>query len=188
MADIPLVTLQRLVAALDSVPALYAIIGGVAVSIQSVPRFTEDVDAVIWFGEDNWDVLLEKLTASGFTSRSGDPIDFARKNRIFLLTDHDGVHVDLSIGALPFEETVVRNADRIEIAPGTFASIATVESLIVMKAVAWRPKDILDIREIVSINPEFDRKYVVDTFSEYAELLEVPERVGQLEAIFDEKS
>ena len=44
MADLPLVTLQRLVNALDALPVKYAIIGGVAVSVQAVPRYTEDVD------------------------------------------------------------------------------------------------------------------------------------------------
>jgi hypothetical protein len=146
-----------------------------------------NVDAVIWFGEDNWEEVVAKVGEFGLKPRSVDPVGFARRNRLLLLTDEDSVHVDLSFGALPFEEYTVVHAQQIEVAPGLFASIATVESLLVMKAVAWRPKDLQDIREIVAVNPDFDQKFVISTFSEYAELLEVPERVELLEQIFDGK-
>jgi len=185
MADLPLVTLQRLVRALDQIQVPYAVIGGVAVSIRSVPRFTKDVDAVIWVGESGWDTLLEKLNKQGLKARATDPIGFARHNRLLLLVDEDGVEVDLSFGALPFEEEMIRNAEPIEISPGCTASIATAEALVIMKAIAWRNKDKLDIQEIVSINHNLDWNPVVGRFAEYAELLEVPERVTELQDLID---
>ncbi len=56
MPDLPIVTLQRLVRALDEIKVPYAVIGGVAVSIRSVPRFTSDVDAAYRLrGTRRWD-------------------------------------------------------------------------------------------------------------------------------------
>ncbi len=56
-----------------------------------------------------------------------------------------------------------------------------------MKAAAWRPKaDLQDIREIVSVNPKLDWKKAVKIFSEYAELLEVPERIAELHTLIQE--
>jgi predicted nucleotidyltransferase len=185
--DLPLGTILRLVRALDSASAPYAIIGGVAVAIRSVPRFTNDVDAVLWVGEDAWEAFLRNLEHHGFTTRATNPIEFAKLHRLLLLTDEDGVQVDLSLGALPFEQEMIRNAEPIEIAPGLIASIATPECLVVMKAVAWRTKDIQDIREIVSINDELDREYIIEQFSMYAEILGVPERVAELEMLLDDK-
>ncbi len=182
MTDLPVVTLQRLVQALDALHVPYAIIGGVAVSIRSVPRYTSDIDAVLWYGEDHWDGLIKGLGQYGFTPRSADPIAFARANRMLLLSDADSVPVDLSFGALPFEEDLVKGAEKIEIGEG----IATVEALVIMKAIAWRPKDQLDLRELIGVNPGIDRDTVIRTFSAYAELLDVPERVTLLESIFDE--
>ena len=49
-----------------------------------------------------------------------------------------------------------------------------------MKAIAWRPKDQLDIREINSINCHIDWNPAIDFFAEYAEIHEVQERVQQL--------
>ena len=186
MPDLPLVTLQRLVAELDEFQIPYAIIGGVAVSIRSVPRYTQDVDAVLWVGEYGWEELINQITRRGLKTRATDPVGFARQNRLLLLTDEDGVHIDLSFGALPFEEDMVRNAEPIEIGHGCVAAIATAEALVLMKAIAWRPKDKQDIREIVSLNPDLNWELVISTFSEYAELLEVPERVSELKSLIKE--
>ena len=78
---------------------------------------------------------------------------------------------------------MIRNAEPIEISPGCMASIATAEALVIMKAIAWRRKDQLDIQEIISINNKLDWDPIVDQFAEYAELLEVPERVAKLRAL-----
>lgn len=66
---------------LDQIQVRYAIIGGVAVSIRSVPRFTRDVDAVIWAGESGWDTLLDQMNSHGLEARAKDPIGFARLNQ-----------------------------------------------------------------------------------------------------------
>jgi len=58
--------------------------------------------------------------------------------------------------------------------------------LVVMKAIAWRPKDKQDIREIVTINPSLDWDSVIESFTEYADLLETPERVDDLRALIKE--
>ena len=50
MADLPIISLERLVSALDQIQIPYAVIGGVAVSIRSVPRFTKDVGPLFGLG------------------------------------------------------------------------------------------------------------------------------------------
>ena len=186
MDDLPVITLKRLCREFDEYRIPYAIIGGVAVSIRSTPRYTKDVDAVVWVGEEGWIEFLSHITKRGLRVRADDPIRFARQNRLLLLTDEDGVHIDLSFGALPFEEQMIRNAEPIEVAEGCIASIATAEALVVMKAIAWRPKDKQDIREIVTINPSLDWDSVIESFTEYADLLETPERVDDLRALIKE--
>ncbi len=81
---------------------------------------------------------------------------------------------------------MIRNAEPIEISRGCTASIATAEALVIMKAIAWRPKDKLDIQEIVSINYNLDWNTVVGKFAEYAELLEVPERISEPQTLIQE--
>lgn len=183
MPDLPLMAIQRLVRELDDHQIPYAIIGGVAVSVRAVPRYTKDVDAVLWVGEDGWEEILESITRRGLKPKAVDPIRFARQNRLLLLTDQDGTEIDLSFGALPFEEEMIRNAEPIEIGDGCTASVATAEALVIMKAIAWRPKDQQDIRDIVEVNPELDWASVIEQFAEYAELLDAPERKYELQEI-----
>jgi plasmid stabilization system protein ParE len=44
-----------------------------------------------------------------------------------------------------------------------------------MKAVAHRPKDLLDIQGIIYSNPNVDREYIQDWVTQFATLLEMPE-------------
>lgn len=180
MPDLPLATLRRLIGALDRLGVRYAIVGGIAVSIRAAPRFTADIDAVVWVADDGWEPLLLGLQESGLRARPSDPIAFARRNRLLLLKDENSVPVDVSLGALPFEANLIETAGLIEIAPGLNARIASAECLIIMKAIAWRPKDLLDIREIVSVVPNLDVEDIIRTFADYATLLDAEERVPLL--------
>src|SRR5262245_39075986 len=84
------------------------VIGGVAVGLVSVPRFTGDVDAVLLGDLDEVPSLVEAAAQQGLASRVSDPAGFARDTRMLLLVHKaSGVPVDISLGMLPFEEEAV---------------------------------------------------------------------------------
>src|SRR4051812_48486146 len=84
------------------------IIGGLAVLRWGEPRATRDVDVTLLTGFGKEDSFINALVAE-YTPRIADPLGFARKNRVLLLQSPEGVGIDISLGALPFEECVVRN-------------------------------------------------------------------------------
>ncbi len=53
--------------------------------------------------------------------------------------------------------------------------LPTPEDLIIMKAVAHRPKDLLDIQGIIQSHPHLDRERIQDWVTQFADLLEMPE-------------
>lgn len=53
--------------------------------------------------------------------------------------------------------------------------LPTVEDLIILKAVASRPKDLLDIAGIVNNHPQLDRSRVEHWVREFAAALDMPE-------------
>lgn len=53
--------------------------------------------------------------------------------------------------------------------------LPTAEDLIILKAVAHRPKDLLDIQSIVDANPDLDRKRIENWVKQFAEALDMPE-------------
>ncbi len=179
-------SVRQLAETLRALEIKYALVGGVAVALVARPRFTADVDAIILNVDDRLEWLIEKLVEAGYETRARDQVAFSRRTRVLTLHDPGGVGIDLMMGLLPFDEALVAQSNQISLTDGTRVAVASVEHLLVMKAVAWRPKDIEDIRELVAINPIFDRDFVLQTFTEYAELLEIPGRVGELSNLLNQ--
>src|SRR5262245_5930781 len=138
----------------------HALIGGVAVSLIANPRFTADVDAVIWLERARWESLVSAGSAHGFVPRIGDAIEFAERSRVLLLTHAPtGINVDISVGALPFEKEAIDRVRTLE-ASGVTLRVPTPEDLIIMKAVAHRRQDALDIEQIVSATANLDLRRI----------------------------
>jgi hypothetical protein len=49
------------------------------------------------------------------------------------------------------------------------------EDLIIFKAVAHRPQDMLDIQEIINLHPKINMKYIKKALQDFAKALEMPE-------------
>ena len=159
------------------------IIGGIAVGLLGKPRFTADVDALFLLSTQDIPQFLELARAENITPRMQNAEGFAKKNRVLLLkhspTDID---IDISLGILPFEEEVVeRGITR------TFANLSarlpTPEDLIILKAVAHRPKDLEDIRVVAGNFPNLDIRRIEQWVKAFADVLEQPELWEQIEPL-----
>lgn len=164
------------------------IIGGIASNLLGKPRFTADIDAVMLVEDSNIEKLLRLAKNIGFIPRVKNPIDFALKNRVVLLQHKQSlINIDISLGLLPFEIEAIERSIPIKIGKLDF-SIPTPEDLIIFKAVAHREKDLMDIREIVNVNPKIDTKRIKKIVIEFAKALEVPEIWNDLEKIIKQKA
>ena len=163
----------------------YAIIGGVAIGFVAQPRFTEDIDAVIWLDLDHVASFLESGKAFGFIPRIANPIDFAKKARVLLLRhEQSGIGIDLSCGLLPFEREMLDRS--MELTAGTLTfNVATAEDLIILKAIAHRNRDLVDIDNLLNLNPDVDFARIRYWVSQFADALESQEIVGDLDDLLD---
>jgi len=93
-----------------------------------------------------------------------------------LLIKHikSGVGIDISFGALPFEEECIKRSKKIKLAKLNIP-LPSPEDLIIMKAVAHRPKDLIDIESIIDANPHLDVRRIKYWVNEFATILEMPE-------------
>ena len=127
------------------------------------PRFTRDVDAVVWLHENRGSDFLDAGMEFGFAPRGADALEFARDTRVWLVHHEpslpSAIDADVSLGSLPFEEETIDTADFVDIS-GIRLRLPRPENLIVMKAVANRPRDLADIEALVDAYPELDRKQV----------------------------
>ncbi|MGH9845771.1 MAG: nucleotidyltransferase, partial [Blastocatellia bacterium] len=134
---------------------------------------------------DSLEALVPTGEAYGLTPRMTDAIEFTRTRRVLLL-EHSptGVAVDISCGALPFESEMMARARSLKIGTLEF-KVAAPEDLIVMKAVAHRPKDIADIEAILNIQANLDFESIRFWVSQFAEALEMPEMMETLEKLLN---
>jgi Nucleotidyl transferase AbiEii toxin, Type IV TA system len=168
----PLAAIQRLLEHFDDQGV---IIGGVAASVLGTPRLTVDVDVVILLSVSRLSELLQAAGEVGLVPRIADTEQFARRNRVVLLQhEESGIGVDVSLGMLPFEEEVVARSSVHQIGD-IEVRLPTPEDLIILKAVAHRPKDLLDITEITKRHPDLDGARIEHWVREFAAALEMPE-------------
>ncbi len=180
----PLEALQRL---LDQFEERGVIIGGIATGFLGKPRFTIDLDAIFLASIKDIPKILDLAKREGIEARIQDAVEFAKKNRVLLLRHSESnINIDISLGILPFEEEVV---DRSVLHNAGLLSVRlpTPEDLIILKAIAHRPKDLLDIREIALNNPNLDVSRIERWVKDFAELLETPELWGQVEKILKQQ-
>jgi hypothetical protein len=158
----------------------FCFIGGLAVFRWGERRLTVDADVTLLtgFGEEDAyaDILLRR-----YASRIPDPIDFVVKNRVLLLYLDNQVSGDIAFGGLPYEEDVVRRSSLHEYDTGVELRTCSAEDLVVMKAIASRPRDWQDIEGILIRQAgRLDWTLVLDELSPLAELKEDPAIVPRL--------
>jgi hypothetical protein len=175
--------LRDLVAWLQSGGIRGVVIGGVAASLLGRPRVTRDIDALVLLDSDQWEAFLAAGTLFGFAPRVSDALTFAQQTRV-LLVHHQpsGIDADIVFGALPFEEEAVTRAVVVEISDVRLP-LPTPEDLIIMKAVAHRPRDLADIESILDAHPKLNRRRVRRWVREFSAALGMPEILNDLEFI-----
>jgi hypothetical protein len=89
--------------------------------------------------------LIDELLAA-YSARIENAREFARRHRVLLLRSSDGVGIDISLGALSFEESMVQRATPFSFGPGLDIRTCSAEDLIVLKLFASRPLDIVTQR------------------------------------------
>jgi hypothetical protein len=126
----------------------YVLIGGLAVSQLTQPRFTKDVDFLIEVPKLQLPGVLEDIAAKG-----GDldliPSIKAWNTNHMLVFQFNGIRVDWLKPVIPAYSHVITHGilTTLESVP---IRIASTEGLILLKLLAFRPQDKLDIESLVA--------------------------------------
>ena len=159
MSDLEAV-LRRMIQSLQEREARFAIVGGLAVSARSEPRFTRDADFCVAVGCDaEAEALIHALRGDGYavvalveqesterlaTARLSDP-----------RTSESGAVVDLLFASSGIEPELVEQAEVIELFDGIEAPVATVPGLIALKVLSrddrTRPQDRVDALALLAV-------------------------------------
>lgn len=140
--------------------ARFAIVGGLAVSARTEPRFTRDADVCVAVEDDReTEALVRSLRSAGY--RVLAIVEQEATGRIATVRlaasvdEDDGIVLDLLFASSGVEGEIVESADDLELFEGIAAPIATVGSLIALKVLARddveRPQDHVDLVALLRV-------------------------------------
>lgn len=142
--------LHQLVESLDLHRLNYALIGGLAAGYRSRPRFTKDMDFLLQIPHVVLPSLLDDLHARGFTLDRATALREWTQEHMTVLY-FQGVRVDWLKPVLPVYQHIIDQA-RPESWQDCCIRIATPEGLILLKLLAFRTQDQVDIENLLAAN------------------------------------
>ena len=131
---------------LDSAGVPHQFGGAIALIWYRNPRATTDIDVNLTLPPDAAEPILELLAGLGVTVAPGDREAIARDGQARL--DWDGSYLDVFFATLDLHFEMAERARVVRFGPVDLPILAP-EDLIVCKAIYDRPKDWLDIEEMI---------------------------------------
>lgn len=167
----------------------HALVGGLAVSVRTEPRFTRDVDVVAVIGKDDVDAIARRLAAHGHAIEAimaGADDDSVAGIRL----RHRSVREDVLLTFSGLEAEACASAERIEVLPGVIVPVATTPHLIVLKLIAIaereRLQDRADIEALIRAASAAERAEVTALLPRVRSAHRTrPERLTELLRSFD---
>jgi hypothetical protein len=143
---------------LDSIGMPHQFGGAIALAWYRNPRATTDIDVNLTVPPAAADSVLGAIAGLGVTVTPTDRAAIARDGQARL--DWDGSYLDVFFATIELHQEMARHARQVRFGPVEIPILAP-EHLIVCKAVFDRPKDWLDIEEMVRWGTAIDRAQVL---------------------------
>jgi hypothetical protein len=149
----------------DSLSVDYAVMGGFAVRIDGIPRPTHDVDFTVAMGRDRLPAFFDLAEQIGFTVpesyRQGwvDTISAMPLVKLRMNMEGHGVDADLFLAETAFQSSLLARRRR-EAIDGFSIWFVSPEDLVLLKLVANRPRDLLDVHDVLFTQGQLDREYL----------------------------
>ena len=162
----------------------FCIIGGLAVVRWGEHRTTKDVDFSLLCDLGDEDSRILPLLQK-FPSRQPDAREFAQLNRVLLLTASNGTPIDIGLAAFPFEEQIIARATPFRFMPSVTLTTCSAEDLILLKALAGRAQDWVDIEGVLVRQSNLNWSLLEENVNGVAELTpdeNLIEKLAQLRA------
>lgn len=156
--------LHRIAADLERSRVDFALIGGLAVSVRTQPRFTRDADfAVAVLNDAQAEALIRRLRADGYEVSAlveQEAVGRLATVRLAPAGDPDGPVMDLLFASSGIEPEIVAGANPVELIPRLTLKVARIDHLIALKVLSrddmQRPQDLVDLRALLRVATDED--------------------------------
>jgi predicted nucleotidyltransferase len=162
----------RVATELDRLGVPHALVGGLAVSARTEPRFTQDLDIAVAVADDlAAERTVRELASSGYTATTLVEHDTAERLATVRLASPTGTEiVDLLFASSGIEPEITAAAEVLVIAPGLRLPIARTGHLIALKLLArdddTRPQDLVDLRALLTVADASDQELLIEAITQ----------------------
>lgn len=173
-------TLESVVELLDRLNCPYAVMGGIAVRAYAIPRATYDVDITIAAERSQLPELFIALRELDFAipkpyqSGWGDRIAGMPLLKLKRYYEEKTLDVDLFLEESEFQKEVMKRRVRVD-SEGRKYWMVTPEDLILFKLAADRPRDHVDVADVLFMQGQLDIPYM----RSWSQILEIEEKLEQ---------
>lgn len=129
----------------------WALVGGMAISVRTEPRFTRDLDLAVSVPDDaRVEAIVGRLVGEGYKVEAIVEQEAADRIATVRLRQEGAAeepYVDLLFASSGIEDWIVEGADELEVLPGVTLKVASAEHLLATKILAVddrRPQDRAD--------------------------------------------
>jgi hypothetical protein len=137
----------------------YCLIGGIAAGYWGEPRFTQDMDFTVASSTKDLSPLIKACKRDGFVTKikGEDQLQILQHGKLTF-------QADIILAATNYQDWVVQRAKPVTIFE-TSVPICTPEDLIILKLIANRRQDLLDIEMVLkNQQPKLDTAYLKKWF------------------------
>jgi hypothetical protein len=136
----------------------WALVGGLAVSVRTEPRFTRDLDLAVAISDDRMaEALLHQLHMAGLCVLATVEQDATHRLATARLApmgeQPQGLMLDLLFASSGIEQEICADAELIEVFPHVVVPVARLHHLMALKALSrddrTRPQDAADLRQLI---------------------------------------
>lgn len=186
MSDI-VQTLKELAGIMEQLGLTYAVIGGVAVRAYAIPRPTYDIDFNLAIPRERLPELFSAVEKHGYTVPENyhtgwvDTVAKMPLVKVRCYLQGRGVDVDIFLAENAFQQEILKRRQLVETPDGS-VWLASPEDIVLLKLLASRGRDTMDVSDILFTQGELDREYM----QLWAEWLGVSDRLDEALRQFDE--
>ncbi len=170
-------TVRRIRHDLFTADVAFALVGGMAVSVRTEPRFTRDADLAVAVASDaDAEVLIFTLRGVGYrvsTAIEQEAVGRLATVRLALSSNPSAPVVDLLFASSGIEPEIVAAAEPVDLLPGLHMPVARTGHLIALKVLSrddvQRPQDLVDLRALLRVASTEERQRARDALALIAE-------------------
>ncbi len=158
-------SLREIAGIFESLSARYAVMGGIAVRIHGIPRPTHDVDFTVAMARQHLNDFFARAMDAGYTVAEPylrgwvDQVAGMPLVKLRMYLEHHGIDIDIFLAESDFQEKLLarRQCEDLE---GDKIWFVSPEDLILLKLIAGRPRDLVNVQDIFFVQGQLDESYL----------------------------